>query len=41
MHMSIKENYSARELDHQINPSLCEGVMFGNVNTATLPREFS
>ncbi len=39
--MRIKENYSVRELDRQINASLFERVMLGNINIASLPKEFS
>lgn len=41
LRMSIKENYSVRELDRQINASLFERVMLGKVNIASLPNKFS
>lgn len=41
LRMSIKENYSVRELDRQINASLFERVMLGKINIASLPKEFS
>ncbi|HIX53952.1 MAG TPA: PDDEXK nuclease domain-containing protein [Candidatus Sphingobacterium stercoripullorum] len=41
LRMSIKENYSVRELDRQINASLFERVMLGKVNIASLPKDFS
>jgi len=41
LRMSIKENYSVRELDRQINASLFERVMLGKVNIASLPKQFS
>lgn len=40
LRMAIKENYSVRELDRQINASLFERVMLGKVNIASLPKEF-
>lgn len=41
MRLSIKENYSVRELDRQINASLFERVMIGNVNLSSIPREIN
>lgn len=41
LRMAIKENYSVRELDRQINASLFERVMLGKVNITSLSKEFS
>ena len=41
LRMTIKENYSVRELDRQINTSLFERVMIGNAKLSTLLREIS
>lgn len=38
--MSIKENYSVRELDRQISASLFERAMLGNTNISTALKEF-
>ncbi|MBZ4190573.1 PDDEXK nuclease domain-containing protein [Niabella beijingensis] len=38
--MSVKENYSVRELDRQISASLFERTILGNAKTPTLPKEF-
>jgi predicted nuclease of restriction endonuclease-like (RecB) superfamily len=41
LRMSIKENYSFRELDRQINASLFERTMIGNVKLSTALREMN
>lgn len=41
MRMSIKENYTVRELDRQISASLFERVMIGNEKRSTLPIELN
>lgn len=38
--MSIKENYSVRELDRQISVSLFERMMLGNAKLSSLPNVF-
>jgi predicted nuclease of restriction endonuclease-like (RecB) superfamily len=38
LRLSIKENYSVRELDRQISASLFERTMLGNVKLSLLPR---
>lgn len=40
LRMSVKENYSVRELDRQISASLFERTMIGNAKLSTMPREF-
>lgn len=39
--ISIKENYSVRELDRQISASLFERAVLGKINIVSLPEEFS
>ncbi|GAA4787160.1 PDDEXK nuclease domain-containing protein [Olivibacter ginsenosidimutans] len=39
LRMSVKENYSVRELDRQISASLFERTMIGKAKLSTLPRE--
>lgn len=41
LRISIKENYSVRELDRQISASLFERAVLGKVNIVSLPEEFS
>jgi predicted nuclease of restriction endonuclease-like (RecB) superfamily len=41
LRLSIKENYSIRELDRQISASLFERTMLGNVKLSSLPREIT
>lgn len=41
LRMSIKENYSVRELERQISASLFERVMLGNVKNTTQPSRIS
>ncbi len=41
LRLSIKENYSVRELDRQISASLFERSMLGNAKISTLLREFN
>ena len=41
LRLSIKENYSVRELDRQISASLFERTMLGNLERASLPKEIS
>lgn len=41
LRLSIKENYSVRELDRQISASLFERTMLGNAKISTALREFN
>ncbi|MGE8378746.1 MAG: PDDEXK nuclease domain-containing protein, partial [Sphingobacterium sp.] len=38
--LTIEEKYSSRELERQINSSVFERTMIGNVKLSSLPREF-
>jgi len=39
LRLSIKEKYSSRELERQINSSVFERIMIGNTKLSSLPRE--
>lgn len=41
LRLSIKENYSTRELDRQISASLFERTMLGNLQHSSLPKEIA
>jgi predicted nuclease of restriction endonuclease-like (RecB) superfamily len=41
LRLSIKENYSVRELDRQISASLFERTMLGKVKRSSLPRDMT
>jgi predicted nuclease of restriction endonuclease-like (RecB) superfamily len=41
LRLSLKENYSARELDRQISASLFERTMLGNVKLPSFPKEIT